>query len=254
MDVDRDFIRREFMRLFCVSANVSRIHALILTAMAAGFVTHGDVAHGQEQSVRPGINDSFETPDVQQFVERFEREGREVYDKRQELVAACQIENGMIVADVGAGTGLFTRLFAEAVGEKGKVYAVDISDEFIEKINRQSDEAETVNIEGIVCAADDAKLPPNTSDVVYICDTYHHFEFPFKTMASIYKALKPGGRVILIDFVREEGVSSDWILNHVRASQETVREEIESVGFRFVRERSDLLKENYWMVFERPAD
>src|SRR5262245_58705867 len=77
----------------------------------------------QEKSVKPGINKPFEKPDPQDFVERFEREGREVFDKRDEIVAACEIPPGSAVADIGAGTGLFTRMFASAVSPRGHVYA-----------------------------------------------------------------------------------------------------------------------------------
>ncbi|MCA9168692.1 MAG: methyltransferase domain-containing protein [Planctomycetales bacterium] len=203
----------------------------------------------QEQSVKPGINANFDSPVVQEWVERFEKEGREVYDKREQIVELCQIKPGQTVADVGAGTGLFTRLFAQAVGDDGKVMAVDISDEFIDNILQRAKEARLSNIEGVICAPDDAKLSPNSVDVVYICDTYHHFEFPLKTMASIFKALKPDGRVVLVDFKREAGQSSDWVMGHVRAGQKTVREEVESVGFKQLSEQNELLKENYIMVF-----
>ncbi len=208
-------------------------------------------SYGQDQSVRPGINDSFEQPVVKEWVERFEREGREVFDKRVELVEACGITPGMAVADVGAGTGLFTQLFAKAVGSSGKVYAVDISDEFVDKIVADARQAKLQNIEAIVCAADDAKLAPNSVDLVYICDTYHHFEFPIKTMASIFKALKPGGRVVVVDFARVPGVSSDWILGHVRAGQEVVQAEIESVGLELLEANQQLLKENYILIFSK---
>src|SRR5690606_27412375 len=80
----------------------------------------------QEKSVNPGINKSFENPNVEEFVQRFERDGRDAYDHRHEVLKACRLKPGMAVADVGAGTGLFTRMFAKAVGREGKVYAVDI--------------------------------------------------------------------------------------------------------------------------------
>lgn len=203
----------------------------------------------QDQSVRPGINESFNAPVVKEWVERFEREGREVYDKRDEVVAACNISPGMAVADVGAGTGLFTRLFAQAVGDAGRVYAVDISDEFVDAIVTHADSSGVKNIRGVVCGVDDAKLPPNSVDVVYICDTYHHFEFPYKTMASIYKALKPDGRLVLVDFHRIEGKSSDWIMGHVRAGKDEVQKEVEGVGFKLLEEKPELLTENYVLVF-----
>ncbi len=88
-------------------------------------------SQAQDASVNPGINDSFEDPSPKSFVERFEKEGREVYDNREAIVQKLGLKPGMIVADVGAGTGLFTRLLAPEVGEKGKVYAVDIAQPFV---------------------------------------------------------------------------------------------------------------------------
>ena len=108
------------------------------------------------------------------------------------------------------------------------------------------------NVEGIVATTDDAKLPENSVDLAYICDAYHHFEFPQKTLASIHRALKPGGRIALIDFVRIEGKSSEWTLNHVRAGQEVFEKELESAGFKKVEELK-FLKENYFVVFQKQA-
>jgi hypothetical protein len=86
-----------------------------------------------EASVRPGVNEPYLKPDlsVAGSVERFEREGREVYDRRAEIVNAARLQPGMRVADIGAGTGLFTFLFAEVVGPQGRVYAVDIAEPFV---------------------------------------------------------------------------------------------------------------------------
>lgn len=204
----------------------------------------------QEKSVRPGINKPFENPDVPDYIGKFETESRDIFAQRKEIVAACKIKPGMKVADIGAGTGLFTRLFAKEVGDKGKVYAVDISDKFIKHIEKSCKEADIHNVTGIVCAADSTKLPRNSVDRVFVCDTYHHFEFPQRTMASIHQALRPGGQVIVIDFHRIEGKSRDWVMKHVRAGQEVVVKEIESSGFKKAAEKK-LLKENYFLVFEK---
>jgi predicted methyltransferase len=204
----------------------------------------------QDKSVRPGINKPSENPNVKDFVGKFEGESREVFTKRKEIVAACKLKRGMAVADVGAGTGLFTRLFADEVGDKGKVYAVDIAPKFIEHIEKSCEKAGIKNVKGIVCKQDSAQLPQNSVDVVFICDTYHHFEFPFKTMESIHRALRPGGHVVVVDFQRIPGKSREWVLNHVRAGKETVVKEIESCGFKKVGEEK-LLEENYVVRFEK---
>jgi ubiquinone/menaquinone biosynthesis C-methylase UbiE len=209
------------------------------------------VSLGQEKSVKPGINDSFKDPDVASYLKKFEVESREVYSEREKIVAACKIKPGMTVADVGAGTGLFTRLFAMEVGEKGKVIAVDISEKFLDHIEKTCKDAKIANVETMQCTATSSKLPEKSVDLAFICDTYHHFEFPFRTMDSIHKALKPGGRLVLIDFHRIPGKSREFIIGHVRAGQEVFVQEIEDAGFKKVGEEKKLLEENYFVIFEK---
>ena len=209
-------------------------------------------APAQEKSVRPGINKSFENPDVKEYLEKFEGESREIAAHSKEIVAACKLKPGMAVADVGAGTGLFTRKFAAEVGPKGKVYAVDISKNFLEYIEKTCKEKKLDNVETILCDQFSTKLPPKSVDLVFICDVYHHFEFPQKTMQSIHDALRPGGQLILIDFNRVEGKSSEFILGHVRAGKDVFVREVTTAGFKIVREE-DFLKENYLVRFEKVA-
>lgn len=159
----------------------------------------------------------------------------------------------MVVADIGAGTGLYTRLFAKEVGTEGQVFAVDISAKFLEQIQKTSREANLKNVTPVLCNADSVDLPPNSIDLAYICDTYHHFEFPERTMLSLHRALKPGGRLVLIDFHRIPGKSSEWTLKHVRAGQEVFEKEILSCGFKKTDEIKDILKENYFVIFTKPT-
>jgi ubiquinone/menaquinone biosynthesis C-methylase UbiE/intracellular sulfur oxidation DsrE/DsrF family protein len=230
---------------------MSRFVSLLgIVACAVFFVAVGTA---QEKSVKPGINDSFRDPDVKEFLGRFEVESREVFTRRKEIVAACQVQSGQTVADIGAGTGLFTRMFSEVVGKDGRVIAVDIAQKFLDHIQATSREAGQRNVETLLCKADSTELPPESVDVAFICDTYHHFEFPLKTMASLHRALKPGGRVILVDFRRVEGKSTDWVLTHVRAGQEVFEAEIVQAGFQKDREEREMLKENYFVVFEKPT-
>lgn len=226
-----------------VRFSVSCIGAVVLTLLGSG------IAPAQKKSVKPGINKAFQNPDVKTFRQRFEREGREVYDKRQQILKACRIRRGMKIADIGAGTGLFTRLFSDAVGPQGKVYAVDIAPNFIRHIEQMAGREGRRNIIGIVCTQQSVKLPPRSVDLVFICDTYHHFEFPQKTLRSIHRALVPGGQLILIDFHRIPGKSSKWVLGHVRAGQKVFVGEITQAGFRQIEERKNLLTSNYFVRF-----
>ena len=204
----------------------------------------------QEQDVQPGINANFRHPDFATWVERFEHEGREVYDKRMQIVQALDLKTGMVIADVGAGTGLFSKLFSPAVGDTGKVYAEDISEVFISNIQRIARQEGLRNVVGVVGTDKDVKLPANSLDRVFVCDTYHHFEYPKTMLASIRKAMKPDGQLAVIDFIKDPAQSSDWIMQHVRADKATVIKEIEAAGFRLVREAS-FLHDNYFIVFAK---
>ena len=205
-----------------------------------------------EQSVKPGINAEYLKPelDVAQWVERFEREGREIYDHREAIVAAARIKPGMVVADIGAGTGLFTPYFSHAAGAKGKVYAVDIVPAFLDRIKKRAASEGLSNVQTVLCTERSVELPRNSVDFAFICDVYHHFEYPQSSLASLYRALRPGGEVLMVEFKRLPGKSSDWILNHVRAGQEVFTAEIEAAGFIRIEEQA-ILNDNYVVRFRK---
>ena len=226
------------MRRFLIPCSL--LLALVLTANA------------QEKSVKPGINEPFKNPDVEKFQKTFEGESREVFVQREKIVAACGVSPGMVVADIGAGTGLHARLFSRAVGDDGQVYAVDIAAKFLEHIRKTSRDAGLRNITPVLCDEDSVNLPPSSVDVAFVCDTYHHFEYPQKTLASLYRAIRPGGKLVVVDFIRIAGKSSVWILFHVRAGQEVVEQELTDAGFRKADEVKGLLKENYLIIFTKP--
>jgi ubiquinone/menaquinone biosynthesis C-methylase UbiE len=238
-----------------------RLRHRIVAAVAAYVVLANVVlvesaVTAQDKSVKPGINDSFKNPDLKKYIGTFEGESREIFTQRGEIVAACKLKPGMAVADIGAGTGLFTRLFAPEVGDKGKIYAVDIAPTFLEHIRKTCKEGGITNVETVLCTDKSAELPPASVDLVFICDVYHHFEFPFRTLDTLHKALKPGGQLVVIDFHRIEGKSTPFVMGHVRAGQEVFTKEIVASGFRQVGEEK-LLKENYFVRFEKveqPAD
>jgi len=185
------------------------------------------LASAQEQSVAPGINDNFKDPDVEKYIERFEGESRSIFVHRHEIVQALELKPGMAVGDIGAGTGFFSLLISDKVGPEGKVYAVDIAKNFIDHIKQISEEHDKTNIEGIVCSPRSADLPANSIDVAFICDTYHHFEYPYDTMASIHAALKPGGRLITLDgcYLKNQSRISRFILSKDRGKYVRTKDE-----------------------------
>ena len=225
-------IMRPFLWLCCM---------LLLAPLAA-----------QEQNVRPGINRHYEQPDWQHWVQVFENPQRELYARRQAIIEASNVQPGMNVADIGAGTGLFTRLFAQRVAPAGRVYAVDISATFISNILRSCHEHGIENVAGIVNTDHETGLPHNSIDLAFVANTYHHFEYPRSMLASIHEALRDDGRLVIIDFYRDPHISTPWIIGHVRAGKDTVIREINAAGFRLVADRK-VLASNYFLVFGKTA-
>ena len=140
--------------------------------------------------------------------------------------------------------------FAAEVGHKGKVYAVDIAPDFLRYIEKTCADSKIKNVETVLCDQFSTKLPKSSVDLVFICDTYHHFEFPQRTLQSVHDALRPGGKIVLIDFHRILGKSSEFIMSHVRAGQEVFVGEVKLAGFRLI-DQEDFLKENYFVRFEK---
>ncbi len=217
--------------------------------MLSAAVAISSPALAQQAGADPAVNRPYVNPEFEQWVARFERPGREVYDKRHEIIAATGVYPGMVVADIGAGTGLFTRLFSAAVGSSGKVIAVDVSRVFIDNIVRIARERRLNNVEGIVNTQTDTLLSAGSIDLAFLADTYHHFEQPLSMMRSIRRALRPGGTLVVIDF-QKHGHSSDWVKGHVRADSETVIAEIGAAGFEFIGQEK-FLHDNYFLRFTR---
>lgn len=181
-----------------------------LLAMAASL-------SAQEASVKPGINEKFLDPNlkVEEWTQKFETESREIYHLRDQIVTAAGLKPGMTVADIGAGTGLFTLPFSQAVENEGKVFAVEIAKNFLEHIRARAAKAKVSNVQTILCTERSVELPEASVDLAFICDVYHHFEFPKATLATLHRALKPGGEMVLIDFKRTpaRAATSSWAMS-----------------------------------------
>ncbi|MCG8555846.1 MAG: methyltransferase domain-containing protein [Proteobacteria bacterium] len=218
---------------------------------AAGQAAH----HDATAKVPAGINKRFLDPklDVQKYRERWESEEREVALHRGEVVAALNLKKGARIADVGAGTGLYMAALSKAVGRRGKVYALDISPRLIRGLRKRAKKERLRNVWVIQSKQDSTKLPKASVDHVFLCDVYHHLEHHQDMLRSIRKALRPKGELVIVDFDRIPGKSSEWVLEHIRAGKAQFRKEIEQAGFRFKEEVTiPGLEQNYFLRFERP--
>lgn len=207
------------------------------------------MSNDSDQAVATGLNDGFLDQSNESFyLNMFENESRSIFSKRKQIVDLLQISKGWTVADVGAGTGIFMELLANAVGSEGQVYEIDLSPVFIERLKTVRDELskthpDVKNVVSILQSNEkDVCLPESVVDVVIIVDTYHHFEYPVAFVQTVKRALKRTGFVVIIDFDRQEASSSSWVLNHVRCDRKQIYEEMKAAGFKVVRENFSLLK------------
>ena len=210
------------------------------------------VAKVAEQNVNPEINRHYQAAEFKDWVGVFERAGREVYDKRHAVVQALNLKPGMDIADIGAGTGFYSLLFAEKVGKVGNVFAVDVAEDFVFNIKLRAADKGLKNIHGVLSNQKDTLLAPASIDLAFVCDTYHHFEYPQAMLTSIHRALRPGGQLIIIDFRKQPGISSAWVMSHVRTGKKAVIKEVEQAGFKFQSE-TDIFKTNYFLRFIKTA-
>lgn len=165
---------------------------------------------------------------------------------------SASLQSSSVVADIGAGTGLFLERFSATAS---KVFAMEISPHFVAHLQHQAQLKGLQNVVVVQGTSQDPCLPADSVDLVFVCDVYHHFEYPKTVCQHLKAALREGGRLVVIDFIRDDAVHKShepgWILQHVRAGQEVFRAEIESAGFRLVAEPPvQGLAENYCMIFE----
>ncbi|HSR68016.1 MAG TPA: class I SAM-dependent methyltransferase [Acidobacteriota bacterium] len=207
-------------------------------------------AAAQQESVKPGINESWKSDDIDPLIGRLEAEDREIYAHRSAIATLVGPPPGSVVADVGAGSGFMVEEFARLVGPQGKVIALDINAAMMRHVSEEAAEKGLDNVVARVSGEREVTLEPQSVDIVFISDTYHHFEYPQSMMESIHRALRPGGQLIVVDFERIEGQSEDWVLQHVRAGREVFRQEIEAAGFQLVGvHAASFLKQNYVLRF-----
>ena len=177
-----------------------------------------------------------------------ERPRREEEEAPDVLVENMGLEPGDVVADVGAGTGYFTFRLAPRVPE-GEVLAVDLQPEMLDIIRERMAERDAENVEPVRGTIEDPNLPPDSVDVALMVDAYHEFSHPREMMTSITEALRPGGRVVLVEYRGEDPSVPIKPLHKMTEAQ--ARAEMAAVGLRWV-ETKDVLPQQHLMIFEKP--
>jgi predicted methyltransferase len=187
--------------------------------------------------------------DLQKYIELLERPDRDKDQKPDEVVKALAITGYMTIADIGAGSGYFTRKFVWAVQDKGMVYAVDTEPVLLKYNEEMADHLHTpYNAKFIVSKEDDPLLPPNSVDLVFLCNTYHHLEKRADYFTRVQAALKSGARVAVIDFYHDERSGNVGFPREHLVSRDTVIKEMAAAGYTLSKEHTFLPKQ-YFLEF-----
>lgn len=139
-----------------------------------------------------------------QAADWLERPEREQEERTDLVVPALQLKSGDAVADIGAGTGYYTRRLAKAVGDRGVVYAVEIQQEMLDILTNKLASEKVLNVRPVLGTITDPKLPRASVDLVLMVDVYHEFDHPFEMVEAMCRALKPGGRMVFVEFRGED--------------------------------------------------
>jgi arsenite methyltransferase len=176
----------------------------------------------------------------------YEGLSRDEWQQPERVIQSLQIRPGATIVDLGAGSGYFSFLLAQAAGPAGKVYAVDIDKDMMELVAQKAKERGARNVEVILGSPEDPMLPESSIDLVFTANTYHHIDNRVRYFSALRKALRPEGRVAVIDFDRR----SWWagLLNHYTSGESIIRE-MEQAGYRLLRE-FDFLDRQSFLLFE----
>jgi len=177
---------------------------------------------------------------AEEYIRVLDNPERDNWQKPHDVVMALDLKPDAVIADIGAGTGYFARRFAR---HAGKVYAVDID----EKLLKKAAEGAPANLATVLAAPDDPKLPDAGVDTIFFCDVLHHIENRPAYYAKLAKALKPGGRIVIIDFYKKKLPVGPP--EGMKLSETEVRGELAAAGFRETR-NLEILPYQYFLFFE----
>lgn len=177
-----------------------------------------------------------------------ERPSRESEERPQQTVAELELEPDDVVADIGAGTGYFSLRIAKEIPQ-GKVYAVDVQPEMLDALNYLQQENKIENVEAVLGELDNPNLPEDSIDLAFMVDAYHEFEYPREMMKGVVRALKPKGRVVLVEYRQENPLILIKPLH--KMSEKQVKKEMKAVGLQW-QQTKEFLPEQHFIVFIKP--
>ncbi len=187
--------------------------------------------------------------DLKDYIEALERHERDKDQKPDEVIKALNLDQYMAIADIGAGSGYFTRKFVWAIQDKGMVYAVDTEPGMLKYNEEMIEHLHTpYNAKFVVAKEDDPSLPPNSVDLVFLCDTYHHLEKRTDYFTRVKASLKKNGRVAIIDFWTDGRAGDVGFPPEHLVARETVLKEMTAAGYTLSKEHT-FLPRQYFLEF-----
>jgi ubiquinone/menaquinone biosynthesis C-methylase UbiE len=213
------------------------LSAGLLLVLAAAAPQHGAHAHGRHGN----------PPDLEAYMDRLEDPARDAWQKPDAVLAALRLQPGHVACDVGAGPGYFTLRLARAVGARGFVFALDVEPAILDRLRARLAAAGVHNVAPVLSAPGRPSLPDGACDVALVVDTYHHFPDRPAYLRALARALKPGGRVVNVDFHKRETPVGPP-LEH-RLAREAFVEEARAAGYAVAAEET-FLPYQYFLVLE----
>ena len=207
-----------------------------LSAQVASQANSGYQTEQQRQAVAKGLADP----------------ARDERQKPRDLIKAMGVEPGMNVADIGTGVGYMLPFLSRRVGPEGHVIAEDIFDDFLASAKQRVQNLNLDNVTFVKGTETDPKLLEGAMDIVLALDVYHHFDYPDKMLAAIHKALKPGGKLVVVEYYkRSTAMANGRALTHIRLDMADVIKEIEANRFHLLAEREHIPDSQYMLVLRK---
>lgn len=189
------------------------------------------------------------TWDINRYIHALERPERDQYQQPEKVIEALNLTPGMLVIDIGAGSGYFTRRLAESVGDKGQVIAIDVEQKMLNYNKGELEKLGLANrVRFILAEKEGPTFSGNNADIVFLCDVYHHLEDQIDYLANTKPALKPNGRVVIIDYYADARSGTLGFSKRHLVPKEQVIKDMEQAGFTLANEHT-FLPRQYFLEF-----
>jgi len=219
---------------------MKRVRLLSLAALLGAVALYAGLRVGSSRAVHPLTGRPI--AGIATNAAWMDRASREQEEAPAKAVALLDLHPGMVVADIGAGSGYMTLRIAPLVGPTGKVYAEDIQPALLQLAQARALAAHLSNVEVVLGSDTDVKLPDDSIDLALLVDVYHEFQHPREMLRSIRRSLKTGGRLVLIEY-RKEDATLPIAPTH-RLSVAEAMAEVEPEGFTFDRDLETLPRQH----------